>query len=195
MKNISVLFTNAYHIGFNPEFFDIVLSGFMGWYDCFDFEQNVFTQPDSKSREIYRVLRERGKLVICSWEAQQDLAWMENSMLHYFPDLIKDQEYLNERPIGMAYEKPAGYEIIFQAAGFKDIQVSRETIECISTDEQEWWSMMSSVGWKMLFDKIERAYPGHFSRIKEAIFQDLHAFIQSDGIHFAKSVFYVSGEK
>ena len=192
---MAVLFTNAYHLGFPDGWFDVVLSGFMGWYDCFDFEQNVFTRLDTKTPEIYRVLRDGGKLVVCSWEAQEDLAWMEATMLRYHPDLLLDKEFLAERPIGMAHEKPAGYEIIFRAAGFKDIQVSQEKAEFISTNEQDWWSMMSSVGWETLFDKLERANPGQLSRIKEKIFQDLQAFKQSDGIHFTKSVFYVSGVK
>ena len=91
----------------------------MGWYDCFDFERNEFTQPDKKAPEIHRVLREGGRFICCSWEAQDDLAYMEAAMLRYFPDILLDREYIEQRPIGMAYEKPAGYEIILKTAGFQ----------------------------------------------------------------------------
>ncbi len=100
----------------------------MGWYDCFDFERNEFTQVDKKAPEIRRVLRNAGRFVCCSWEAQDDLAWMEGAILRHYPEIQQDEEYLERRPIGMAYEKPAGYEIILQAAGFRSIEVSRRLL-------------------------------------------------------------------
>ena len=167
----------------------------MGWYDCFDFVHNKFTQPDTKAPEIHRVLREGSRIVCCSWEEQEDLAWMENSMLSYYPELLEDGEYLERRPIGMAYEKPAGYEIILRAAGFRDIEVAKETAEFVSTDEQEWWRQMSSVGWETLLEKIEQKSADTLRIVKAAIFTDLQPYKQPDGIHFTKSVFFVSGVK
>ena len=61
LTNVAVLFANARSIGFPDNTFDFALSGFMGWYDCFDFERNEFTQPDTKAPEIFRVLREGGQ--------------------------------------------------------------------------------------------------------------------------------------
>jgi ubiquinone/menaquinone biosynthesis C-methylase UbiE len=167
----------------------------MGWYDCFNFERNEFTKPDTKAREIHRVLCKGGRFVVCSWEAQEDLAWMEASVIRYYPDLVKDAEYIEERPIGMAYEKPTGYEIILRAAGFEEIQWIRETKEFVSTDEEEWWQQMSAVGWRSLFKKIAHTAPDQLKMIKESIFKDIQTYKSSDGIHFTKSVFYVSGVK
>jgi ubiquinone/menaquinone biosynthesis C-methylase UbiE len=195
LDNIAVLFTNARNIGFQAKSFDTALTGFMGWYDCFDFERNAFTQADMKAPEIHRVLRDGGKIVCCSWEAQEDLAWMEAAMLRYYPEILEDGEYLEQRPIGMAYEKPAGYEIILPAAGFRDIQVSRETAAFVSTDEEQWWQQMQSVGWKSLLDKISNKNADRLRKIKEAIFRDIQSFKHPDGIHFTKSVFFVSGVK
>ena len=167
----------------------------MGWYDCFDFVRNEFTQIDMKAPEILRVLREGGKLVCCSWEAQEDLAWMERAMLQLYPEILNDEEYIQERPIGMAYEKPAGYEIILRTAGFRDIDVSRETAEFVSTDEEEWWRQMHRVGWESIFRKIELNDAIQLKKIKEAIFNDILPYKHPDGIHFTKSVFFVSGKK
>jgi SAM-dependent methyltransferase len=192
---IEVLFTNARNLGFPTGTFDFALSGFMGWYDCFDFDRNAFTQADTKAPEIHRVLREGGRFVCCSWEAQEDLAWMENAILRYYPEILEDGEYLERRPIGMAYEKPAGYEIILPAAGFRDIEISRETAEFVSTDEEEWWQQMQSVGWESLIDKIKVNRPDRLRSIKEAILTDIQPFKQPDGIHFTKSVFFVSSVK
>jgi ubiquinone/menaquinone biosynthesis C-methylase UbiE len=195
LSKTSVLFTNAYNLGFPSCTFDIALCGFMGWYECFDFNHNKFIQHDTKSSEIIRVLRDGGRFTCCSWEAQEDLAWMEESILNYYPDILKDSEYLARRPIGMAYEKSDGYEIIFRAAGFQNIEISREMAEFVSTDEEEWWRQMRFVGWETLLGKIEQNDANQFDRIKEAIFAELQSKKQEDGIHFTKSAFYVSGNK
>jgi SAM-dependent methyltransferase len=195
LSNAVALFMDARDLGFAAGTFDIALSGFMGWYDCFDFEQNQFTHADTKAPEIHRVLREGGRFVCCSWEAQEDLAWMEDSMLRHYPELLQDVEYLEHRPIGMAYEKIEGYNIILRAAGFVDIDLMTETAEFISTDEEEWWQQMEAVGWKSLFEKIKLTDSKEFYRIKESILRDLAPFKYLDGIHFTKSVFFVSAIK
>jgi len=189
------MFMNARNLGLQARSYDIILSGFMGWYDCFDFEQNKFTQLDAKTPEIYRVLRDGGRFICCSWEEQEELAWMEKSMVRYYPELLEDDEYLERRPIGMAYEKPAGYEIILRAAGFRDIEISRETAEFVSTDEEEWWQQMVAVGWDSLIEKIKLKSADRLQIIKESIIKDLYPYAHPDGIHFTKTVFFMSGVK
>jgi ubiquinone/menaquinone biosynthesis C-methylase UbiE len=129
---------NAKNLAFQTDYFDIAICGFMGWYDCFDFNQNRFTQPDTKCKEICRILKEGGKFVCCSWEKQEDVRWMEDAVIRHYPAILKDREYLKRRPIGMAYEKAEGYEIIFRSAGFRDIRIFNEEATFISTDEEEW---------------------------------------------------------
>jgi hypothetical protein len=137
-------------------------------------------------------LRERGKFVCCSWEVQEDVTWMEEAILRHYPAILQDDEYLERRPIGMAYEKAAGYEIILQSAGFQGIETSREAMTFVSTDEQEWWRQMQHLGWASLTDKIKT---DELHRVKEAIFEDLQAYKQADGIHFKKIVFFISAVK
>jgi ubiquinone/menaquinone biosynthesis C-methylase UbiE len=192
---VAVLFTNARNLGFPTGSFDIALCGFTGWNDCFDFVRFEFTQPDTKASEIRRVLRKGGRFVCCSWEEQKDLAWMEEAMIRHYPAILEDGEYLQRRPIGMAYEKAQGYEIIFRAGGFRDIEISRETAEFVSTDEEEWWRQMQNIGWDSLFEKITIYSAANLQKIKEAIFKDLQPYKQPDGIHFTKSIFYISGVK
>jgi len=186
---------NAMNLGFGPSKFDIALSGFMGWYDCFDFNQNKFTQPDTKAKEIWRVLSEGGRFVCCSWEEQEDLRWMEEAILRHYPAMLEDSEYVRRRPIGMAYEKGAGYEIILGEAGFRDIRVSREVMTFVSTDEEELWRQMQNVGWASLIKKIESSGADQLQRVKEAIFKDLGSYWHEDGIYFDKTVFFVNGVK
>jgi SAM-dependent methyltransferase len=195
MTDVAVLFANAGNLSFPTGLFDVALCGFMGWSDCFDFTKQEFTQVDSRAQEIRRVLRPEGRFVCCSWETQNDLEWMEDSMLRHYPDLVQDSEYLGQRPIGAAYEKPEGYEIIYREAGFREIEVTREAAEFISSDEEEWWQQMQYIGWDYFFNKISKVGPDVGHRLKDTIFVELQSFKQSDGIHFTKSAFYVSGVK
>ena len=190
---MSVLFTNAKSLGFQAGSFDIAICGFMGWYDCFDFGRGAFTQPDTKAGEIRRVLRDGGRFVACSWEEQEDLSWMEEEIIKHYPAILADREYLERRPIGMAYEKAEGYEIIFQSAGFREIEVIRERMTFVSTDEEEWWRQMQHLGWASLIQEIGHEGADQLQAVQRAIFRDLQRHKQADGIHFDKVVFFVYG--
>jgi ubiquinone/menaquinone biosynthesis C-methylase UbiE len=183
---------NAKNLGFPPDTFDVALSGFMGWYDCFDFKQNKFTQPDAKAPEIYRVLKDGGRFVCCSWEEQYDLAWMEQAVLRNYPQILQNPEYLAHRPIGMAYEKAAGYETILRSAGFRDIEIFTHQMAFLSTDEEEWWQQMVQVGWWHILKAISDA---DIQQIKAAVIHDLQPLVRSEGIIFEKRVFFIRGRK
>lgn len=195
LDNVAVLYTNAMSLGFPTNTFDLALCGFMGWDDCFDYAKNVFTRVDTKAPEIRCVLREGGRFVCCSWEAQEDLAWMEEAMLRHHPAILHDEDYLKQRPIGMAYEKAAGYEIILRTAGFRQIEISRETAEFVSTDEEEWWQQMLYLGWDMIFNKTQANDEVILAKVKDSILADLQSHKQPDGIHFTKTVFFLSAVK
>lgn len=183
---------NARQLGFPANTFDLILSGFMGWYDCFDFKTNRFTCPDIKAPEILRVLKPGGRFVACSWLAQDDLAWTEETVVRNFPEMLQNQTYLAERPIGMAYEKPGGYEIILSKAGFREIESVAHTLPCLSTDEEEFWQQMLFVGWQPVMDTLGEAEQ---RRIKDAVFADLQPHKGGEGIIFDKIVFFVRGSK
>jgi ubiquinone/menaquinone biosynthesis C-methylase UbiE len=167
----------------------------MGWYDCFDFAKGEFTEPDTKAKEIWRVLRDGGRSICCSWEEQEDLKWMEEAIIRYYPAILRDPEYLERRPIGMAYEKAEGYEIIFQSAGFREIEIFGERMTFVSMDEEEWWRQMLHLGWDSLIEKIEKDGADKLQTVKGAILKDLQQFKQADGICFDKVVFFVHGLK
>jgi len=186
---------NAKNLAFKAGSFDVAICGFMGWYDCFDFANNLFTQPDTKSKEIWRVLKDGGRFISCSWEKQEDVSWMEEEIIRHYPAILEDREYLERRPIGMAYEKAEGYEIILRSAGFRKIKTIKEESTFISTDEGEWWQQMQQLGWASLLDKIERNGHDQLQSIKDKIFNDLQQYKMADGIHFNKKVFFVHGMK
>jgi len=120
---------------------------------------------------------------------------MEDAITRRYPAILEDREYLERRPIGMAYEKARGYETIFQNAGFREIGIFRETMTFISTNEEEWWRQMQHLGWNSFIEKIENVGTDQLQRVKEAIFKDLQRYKQTNGIHFEKAVFFVCGVK
>jgi len=81
-------------MGFQNSSFDIAICGFMAWNDCFDFALGKFVQPNLKANEIYRVLRDGGRFVCCSWEEQEDVSWMEESIIRHYPTILEDYEYM-----------------------------------------------------------------------------------------------------
>ena len=128
----------------------------------------------------------------CSWHEQDDLRLMEEAFVRHYPAILDDDEYLRRRPIGMAYEKAQGYQIILRSAGFKEIKAIQEEMVFVSSDEEEWWRQMRYVGWDSLHIKIEA---NQLESVKQAIFDELHPHKRIDGIHYAKQVFFVSGVK
>jgi SAM-dependent methyltransferase len=167
----------------------------MGWYDCFDFIHGRFTRPDKKSKEIWRVLKEGGKVVICFWDRQEDLRWMEEAFLRNFPALAEDKDYIEGSPIGMANENPEGYQLILKDAGFTNIEVFNERAEFVSTVEEDWWEQMRAVGWDRFFKKVESNSANTLTRIKESIFRELQTHKRPDGIYFTRSAFLITGRK
>ena len=120
---------------------------------------------------------------------------MTASVIRHYPAILEDDEYLKHRPIGMAYEKAVGYELILRTAGFRDIEVFKETMTFVSTDEEEWWRQMLNLGWESLIEKIKDKGSDQLQRVKEAIFKDLQQYKRADGFHFEKVVFFVRSVK
>jgi ubiquinone/menaquinone biosynthesis C-methylase UbiE len=186
------MFMNAKNLAFKRDCFDIAICGFMGWYDCFDFNRNLFKEPDTKIKEIWRTLKDGGRFVCCSWEVQEDVQWMEEIFIHHHPAILDDPVYLKHRPIGMAYEKADGYELIFRNGGFREIKTIKEEMAFVSTDKEEWWRQMQNLGWDDIFLNIK---PNQLQVIKQAIFEELQPYQHADGLHFTKRVFFIIGVK
>ena len=184
---------NAENMGFEPGSYDFALCGFMGWDDYYDFVLNEFTGPDPRMQEIYRVLRTGGRVGLSSWEKQADLDWMQDILIEHFPSIVTRRNGESaEQPLVYSKENPAGIEQILTSAGFNNIQVFKETTEFVSPDEETWWRQMRSVGWYRYFEELSA---DELIIFKKIVFNDLRALKHEDGIHFSKTVIFVSAEK
>jgi ubiquinone/menaquinone biosynthesis C-methylase UbiE len=159
---------NAEGTGFRENSFDVALCGFVGWDHCFDFVLDRFTGPDTRSKEITRVLNTGGRVGISSFERQDDIEWMEETLGRYLPDLVRK---------------------ILSRAGFKDIQIHRMQADFVSADEETWWRQMEQVGWRRYLKESDTMGPGALEQLKANVFRDLQRHKDGEGIHFTKWVF------
>jgi ubiquinone/menaquinone biosynthesis C-methylase UbiE len=185
LDNAWILHMDAGHMGFNDEYFDFALSGFVGWDYCFDFETGEFTDQDIRSREIARVLKKGGKFGIASWARQEDIEWLEGIVRRYL--IIDEPVYTRE--------SAEGFEQILSGAGFRDIRTVEETESFAKRDKETWWEYMRRVGWHDYFEKLKGEDPAKFEDMRREAFRGLDSFTHTDGIRFSKSVLFAFGTK
>ena len=185
LDNAWILHMDAGHMGFNDEYFDFALSGFVGWDYCYDFETGEFTDEDIRSREIARVLRKGGKVGITGWARQEDIEWLDGIARRYMD--IDEPVYTRE--------SAQGFERILSGAGFHDIRTVEETESFAKKDKETWWEYMGRVGWHEHFEKLRGEDPAKLEELKLEVFRELDSRTYTDGIRFSKSVFFAFGTK
>jgi ubiquinone/menaquinone biosynthesis C-methylase UbiE len=196
LMNAFITEMNAENLGFEDNFFDFVLAGFIGWGDCYDFQKGEFTGPDLRMAEIHRVLKDGSLMILCTWEQQSDIEWMRDEFSKHLPDYVAANDRTRKQlPLVYSKETPEGNEEIMHNAGFKDIKIIQEKETFVNTDEEAWWEMMRNVGWWYHFGTLEEKGDDTLHRFKEAVFKDLQSHKYPDGIHFTKSVAFALGTK
>lgn len=176
--------------------FDFILSGFMGWNYCFDFVHNQFRCPDIRMREILRVLRSGGQVLISTWAFQEEIEWLVEIFRKYLKRFAPD--FANQYPedhFPYSKETPEGFELIYKSAGFTDIEISTEQVNFVSPNEDTWWEQMRRVGWRRYFAALNQYSSEKYDRVKAGIYEILKSQKQKDGIIFSKIVIYAKARK
>jgi ubiquinone/menaquinone biosynthesis C-methylase UbiE len=181
IRNTALVQMDTINLGFMNDKFDHVLCGFLGWSYCFDFFEMQFTGPDVRLAEITRVLRDRGRVSISSWERQEDLEWLGEHFQRHFPAYVANHA--------------EGLEWILRDGGYQDVEITTETAEFVSADEEEWWGQVWGGGWWEHLDQVARMDANKFRQFKEQVFENLQQQKHHDGIHFSKTVLYALGKK
>ena len=182
---IAFVQTDADALGFHSGTFHTVLANFVGWDDCFDFEQMEFISPDTMMSEIRRVLRPGGQVGIGAWVEQRDIDWIIGAFKEYF-----SEEYKNI--VCYAKENPEGQKIILQNSGFEDIRVQVEKASFVLPDTEVWWRQMGQAA-SDYFRQITD--PNTLQNFKEQVLLDLQKFQYPEGIRFNKTVSFAFGTK
>lgn len=196
LTNVAVAQMDAARLGFQAATFDLVLSGFIGWDYCFDFERMVFTRPDTRIGEISRALKPGGQVGISSWVEQSDIEWLATAFQRHLPEYVAELEKTTKSRMALySQETPEGFKKIMLSGGFRDIEICVETETFTTPDEETWWKQMDHAAWRDHFEALASAGLDRLQQFKEHVFEDLQEFKRPEGICFSKTVLLAFGIK
>ena len=164
IRNIHLSQMDATQLAFDNAKFDFVLcSHSIGFF------------PQALS-EIYRVLKPGGRVVL-SIVASDCFKWLLDIFEQYRPSNEPDEESEMER---LALDTPEGMESALRASGFAEIQIHNETMDMVYPDEETWWQMLWTLGFR---SALETMSTKKLLEFKTDIAKALKNFKQQDGFH------------
>ena len=89
-----------------------------------------------------------------------------------------------------------GLELIMSRAGFADIRVLTEMKEFVYPNEESFWATLWSTAIRGSLERIEKTSgPDGLEGLKVAVYEQLRALRQDDGIHQSFSALFTLGTK
>ena len=168
MTNVSVEVMDATNLKFQENFFDVITCGFIGFNRYYNFENNTFRQDQNNPlmKEMHRVLKNQGIIVLSTWKLQEDL------------EIVAEMAHDPSKFPGYSKEHEQGITFLMQDAGFTDIQI--EVIDyCRVYDSlDDWWKNKSLI---IARDPNCDSYLAKYER--------------NGRLYFKKSVIYAKGKK
>ncbi|MGD9381922.1 MAG: methyltransferase domain-containing protein [Candidatus Thorarchaeota archaeon] len=192
VSNAEVLFMDARKMTFDDESFDFVTSGFIGWDESFDFDQNRHIAPDKMMSEIFRVLKSGGRAAISGWARADDTAIMRDLLYEYLP--LDSPHRMNIA--GWSHrETSEGWASILSKAGFVDIKTVVEHYDMVYTSEEEWWEEFVGQDWMEVMEELQQKGIVTIEELKGQAFAVLKNYKKADGIHHARDAVLAMGTK
>jgi SAM-dependent methyltransferase len=192
ITNAKMIFMNAQNMDFEDESFDFVISGFIGWDDSFDFEKGEYIAQDKMMGEIYRVLKNGGRIGISGWNFAGENLLMRQLLFRYLPS---DSPHRKDVIAWSHTETDKGWHKILETAGFVDIKTVIEHYDCVYSSEEEWWSEVMDLDWKGVMEDLEQNGIVTFDALKEEIYEMLQKYKKTDGIHQTRDAVMAFGTK
>ena len=192
ISNAEVLFMDAREMTFDDKSFDIITSGFIGWDDCFDFDQNKHIAPDEIMSEIFRVLKSGGRAAISGWAKADETAIMRNLLYEYLP---LDSPHRKSIAGWSHRETSEGWHSIFSKAGFIDIKTMVEHYDMVYTSEEEWWEEFVGQDWMEVMKELRQKGIITIEELKDLALAVLKKHKKADGIHQARDAVLAIGTK
>lgn len=177
-SNTEMLLMDAEELQFPDASFDCVLAGFSLWF---------FPQPPRALAEFLRVLKPGGRIGITTWAKDcPTQGWTMSALRQHLPPQP------DQGPQPSRFDTPPILEAVLQQAGFKDIEITVEDAEFISTDEEAWWSSLWSTGLRRFLEQM--AVPV-LQECKNDMLRKVQEFKQQDGIHNVRRALIAIGNK
>lgn len=192
ISNAEIIFMDALEMSFDDDSFDIVTSGFIGWDDYFDFDQNKHIAPDKIMSEIFRVLKSGGRAALSGWAKADENSIMRDLLYEYLPLNSPHRKNIE----GWSHtETSEGWDSILSEAGFVDIETVVEHYDMVYSSEEEWWKESMGLDWKEVIDGLEQNGIITIDELKDQAFAVLKRYKEADGIHQARDAVMAIGTK
>ncbi|MFX0090631.1 MAG: class I SAM-dependent methyltransferase [Candidatus Hodarchaeota archaeon] len=193
--NASAQLMDAEEMKFKNHSFDYILSGFIGFSNVYDFKNHNYRKENKKMTEIFRVLKEGGKVGFSTWELQEDIETIRELVRKYLEHHSGNLEKTENIPPGYSKETTEGFKKLMLDAGFQNIQIATEKFSIVYRDEVEWWETMSQVASWVLKQTIGLE-PEILQDFKEKMLKkELQSYKRESGYYFTKSVIFALGMK
>ena len=172
LTNVSVEIMDATDLKFQKNLFDVITCGFIGFDRYYNFESNKFREDQNNPlmKEMFRVLKHTGTIVLSTWKLQEDLETVAEMAL----DSSKFPGYSKEHEEGIIF--------LMRDAGFTDIQIEVIDYYRVFDSLDEWWK-----------NEYLRTY---YQIARNPDYDSYLANYERNGqFYFKKSVIYAKGKK
>jgi SAM-dependent methyltransferase len=179
LRNFTLCQGDANHLPFPEAAFDFVLCG----HSIFFFPQAI--------REFYRVLRPPGRIGL-TIISRGCFDWLWEALAAYGPAQNPPTSSQDGSTDDLALDTAAGLNALLNEANLTKIQIIEEERDFLYADEQVWWSLMWTLGFRSMMEEME---PTTLEEFQADIFRRLLAFKKPDGIHIRFRVLFALGSK
>lgn len=195
IKNAKFQIMNANNLKFDNDYFDNILSGFIGFSDAFDFANNRFIGKNAKMKEIYRTLKPRGEAAFSTWAYQQDIEIARSLLQRYLIDKkVMTLEKINNLHISYSKETVTGFRLLMEDARFKEIKIISKDFQICYNTSEEWWDVMKKAAWIMIYSLNHDL--AKLKDLKNYILPEgIESFKTKRGYIFQKKVIFGIGSK
>ncbi|QEE15203.1 class I SAM-dependent methyltransferase [Promethearchaeum syntrophicum] len=172
ITNARVELMNASELKFENNFFDVIICGFLGFDDYFDFENNNIYKDQNNliMKELYRVLKPKGRIAFSSWKFQEDF------------EIVAEMTQNTLKSLGYSKENEQGFQLLMQDAGFKDIQIELTDYQRVYESIEDFWKNNAVISINKIAHNLDNE-------------SYLAKFEHNGKFYFRKTVLYAKGKK
>jgi ubiquinone/menaquinone biosynthesis C-methylase UbiE len=186
ITNASVEKMDAREMQFSDGSFDVVIAGFIGFDNYFDFVKCEPIKENTFIEQMIRVLKPGGKAAFSTWTMQEDTDYIYGVLSSAWQDM--------EKPFSKENEK--GWRVILSSFGLEDVRIIHDSLAYAFPSLKAWWDEVSNYGWR---EPIETAAENTGSTQEEItlqIFDNLGNHLKEDGsVVFRRNALYAIGRK
>ncbi|WP_240838580.1 class I SAM-dependent methyltransferase [Acidaminobacter sp. JC074] len=169
---------------FDAETFDCVYCGL---------SMHFFSSPRLSLEEMYRVLKENGKVAISTWGIKKESGKKGVYERAYEKIFSKRATKGKSREIDLSSVE--GLKTFLTSVRFMDVRVVVESKNFYYKSKEEWWTEQSNNATRGFFERIQTDHPDLFMAFKKACFDEVEKEMVEGRIKFEATVLYGYGIK